>query len=812
MNRRAKGRAYVGYSLITSFVNSLLAVLYLAGLMQTKTFGIRHHGPGSARRLRAALDDYAPDLILLEMPADADKQLHEVVSKGLRPPVALVLYDAKDIERASFYPFASFSPEYQAIEWAMDRKVKVWPIDLPARHYLAEKAPHVPPTLFATEEPPPEEPSVLPGKTKKQLRAQLRRDPLSLMGELAGYTDSEGWWDATLERGTDDPLETFDALLGMVRELRETFPSASDAENERREAFMRTEIRKALKSGAERMAIIVGAWHGPAVEDVHKFKATADKARLKGLPRVKIAAAWVPWSYPRLAKAAGYGAGVSSPSWYQLLHDFPDTATDRWMATAAKLLREEGFDASPAMATEGVGLANTLATMRGHEKPGIEELEQALLGTLAAGREERLAVIHRKLTVGTTVGFVPPGVTTVPLVADLNRELKSTRMAKLWETAGEQYLKATKANPRGGIDLRANNDLRKSHLLHRLNLLDINWGRLQPSGPDSLSSFKEIWLLEWQPEYSLYLIERASYGNTLPLAAGRYATERAAEMKTIRPLAQLTLDCLRADLPDVVPDLMESLRERSAETTDVASLLAALPTLVQTSRYGDSRKTDTTALLLVIDELLPRLAAGLPAAATNIDDEQATDLLGHLSAANYALAQLDNDEHTDIWTSGLWRLVSAGGVNPLLEGHGVRLLYDHGMIDDPEAARRFSRALSTANGAHPVAQWLGGFLHGSGQLLFHYPPLWALVDDWVSELDWEDFETVLPLLRRTFADFSAFDRKRLLSLAKGGVREEEIKPVEAENAGDTAGAKEVEGAVSYSDPEDLIEALLGWMG
>ena len=754
----------------------------------------------------------------MEMPADADKVLREVVTCGLRPPVALVLYDAKDIERASFYPFAGFSPEYQAIGWAVERNVDVWPIDLPARNYLAKTSAAVPPTLFATAEPPAEEPSVLPGKTKKQLKQQLRRDPLSLMAELAGYQDSEAWWDATLERGHADSLAVFDALLAMVTELRETFPSASDDENQRREAFMRTEIRKALKTGAERIAIIVGAWHGPAVAAPLKHKASTDKAILKGLPKVKVAAAWVPWSYPRLARAGGYGAGVASPHWYRLMHDFPANATDRWMATAAKLLRKEGFDASPAMATEGVALARTLATLREHEQPGIQELEQALLGTLAAGRPERLALIHEKLTIGTTVGFVPPDVTTVPLLQDLNRELKSTRMAKYWETAGEHYLKATKKDPRGFIDLRTPNDMRKSHLLHRLNLLDINWGRLQPAGPDSLSSFKEIWLLEWQPEYSLYLIERASYGNTLALAAGRYAREKAAELKTVRPLAQLTLDCLRANLPDVVPDLMQNLRERAAETTDIASLLAALPTLVQTSRYGDSRKTDTTALLLVIDELLPRLAAGLPAAATNIDDEQAGEILKHLAAANYALAQLDNEQHTGVWTGGL-RRTAAAGVHPLIGGHAVRLLYDHEMLNDEEAARRFSSALSAANGAQAVAQWLSGFLHGSGQLLFHYPPLWALVNNWVEGLAWEDFEDILPLLRRTFADFSEFDRRRLLSLARGENEADvpqKVADQPADNSGAAAGAnerKKVGGeSESLVNTEQLVDALLEWMG
>ena len=760
--------------------------------MQLRTYGIRHHGPGSARRLLAALDAWEPDLILLEMPADAAGVLGQLLHSGMVPPVALVLYDAKDIERASFFPFARFSPEYQALAWAARRGVEWRPIDLPARFFLAEREEETF-VLFPTEEP--DAPSPVPGKTRKQLARQLRSDPLSLVAELAGYPDSESWWDATLERSDAAPGQTFRAVLDMVRSLRESFPEASNPENERREAFMRTEIRKAAGGDYERLAVVVGAWHAPAVQDTLQRKATADKAVLRGLPKVKISEAWVPWSFPRLARTGGYGAGVTSPAWYALLFDFPDRATDRWMAAAAQLLRQEGFDASPAMATEAVGLAATLATLREHERPGIQELEEAVLGTLAAGHRERLDLIHHRLTVGREVGFVPPGVTTVPLLEDLRAEIKTTRMSKLWETAGEQYLKATKSDPRGGIDLRQANDLRKSHLLHRLNLLDIHWGKLQPGGPDALSSFKEVWLLEWQPEFSLLVIERGSYGNTVAAAAGAYARERAARTVAVRGLAELTLECLRAGLPEIVPYLMKQLRKRAAETTDVSALLSALPALVRTSRYGDSRKTDTTALLLVIDELLPRLTAGLPAATKNLDAERGEELVRLLSAAHYHLAQLDNEALQSIWLDGLERTAAANSY-PGVEGHCIRLLHDRGRLDTPAAATRFALALSRARGAAAVAAWIGGFLHGGGQMLLHHPSLFGLVDDWVANLAWEEFEKIIPQLRRTFADFSRFDRQRLMQLAR------------------SPGTQQLEGENSaYQSPlnNDLLLDLLKWI-
>ena len=760
--------------------------------MPLRTFGIRHHGPGSARRLREALEQWQPDLVLLEAPADSTPALLQLTHKDMHPPLALVLYDAKDIQRASFYPFARFSPEYQAVAWATRNAVEVRPIDLPARHYLAQREePQF--VLFPKEDT--EEPSVVPGKTKQQLAGQLRRDPLSLVAELAGYPDSESWWDVTLERGGGAGDATFAAILQIVGNLRETFPEASDEENELREAYMRQEIRKALKEGFDRIAVVVGAWHGPAVNDPSIRKVSTDKAILRGLSKVKISQAWVPWSFPRLARSGGYGAGVTSPAWYATLFDFPDNAVERWMAAAGTLLREAGFDASPAMATEAVGLATTLATMREHERPGIEELEQAVLGTLAAGMPERLALIQQKLTQGELVGFVPADITTVPLLEDLRAEIKSTRLSKLWETTGQHYLKATKSDPRGGIDLRANNDLRKSHLLHRLDLLDIKWGKLQPGGPDSLSSFKEVWLLEWQPEFSLLAIERGSYGNTVGSAAAAYATERAGELRTVQPLAELTLECLRAALPDVVPAMMQLLRARAAETTDVASLLAALPALVQTSRYGDSRKTDTTALLLVIDELLPRLIAGLPAAATNIDDEQGEQLVSLLSAASYHLAQLDNEALDESWLAGLQR-TAAAGVHPAVEGHALRLLYDRQRITAEEAAVRFSRALSRARGAGAVAAWIGGFLHGSGQLLLHYPPLFALIDEWVAGLEWADFEAVVPLLRRTFSGFSRYDRRKLMDMTAVADPEH--------------GVLETEAAAALVPTDPLIGELLKW--
>jgi hypothetical protein len=82
-------------------------------------FGIRHHGPGSARSLLRALDALSPDVVLIEGPPDAADVLALAADAGMEPPVALIVYPPERPRLAVYYPFASFSPEWQAIRWAL---------------------------------------------------------------------------------------------------------------------------------------------------------------------------------------------------------------------------------------------------------------------------------------------------------------------------------------------------------------------------------------------------------------------------------------------------------------------------------------------------------------------------------------------------------------------------------------------------------------------------------------------------------------------------------------------------------------------
>ena len=328
--------------------------------MKHTIFGIRHHGPGSAKSLRQALQQLTPDCLLIEAPADAEKALKYAEGSTMQPPVALLLYAKKDIQQAAYFPFATFSPEWQAIRYGFRQNIPIRFMDLPAEVTFGLEAEKNEQQQLAFAKTPPSE-----------IDREVVKDPLGYMAQLAGYTDRERWWEVTFEQ-QENELDIFTAVLEMMTELRSATELQERPEMLRRKAHMRKMLRKALKDGFQNIAIVCGAWHAPALHQLNDFTAKADNALLRGLKKVKAEATWIPWTYELLSNQSGYRAGVLSPAWYELLYQNPTEATTRWMVKAARLIRDEDLTASTAHAMEGVRLAETLATLRQLPLPGID--------------------------------------------------------------------------------------------------------------------------------------------------------------------------------------------------------------------------------------------------------------------------------------------------------------------------------------------------------------------------------------------------------------------------------------------------------
>ena len=727
-----------------------------------RLFGIRHHGPGSAASLVAALDAFRPDIVLLECPADAEAALATATHPELRPPVALLIYNPKQQGQASFLPFAEFSPEWQAVQWCARNGAHVRCMDLPMALRFAALNEElgmrneelvVPEVSLsaddsgakAAEHDDPNSSFLIPNSS-----LSVASDPVAYIARLAGYTDSEQWWETHLEHapGTAD---TFAVVLDMMTALREELRRPETEETLLREAFMRETLRATLAQGYPRVAVVCGAWHAPVLQ-AELFK-KEDKARLKSLKKVPTETTWIPWTYERLSFSSGYGAGVLSPAWYELLFAQPRAEVlTHWMVRATRLLRGQDVDASSAHAIEGVRLAAALAAVRGLALPGIDELQEAAVAILGGGYAEPLALVHKELVIGVKLGEVPAGLPATPLQQDLAQQQKTLRLKP-------------EATPKPlDLDLRQPAQLDRSHLLHRLRLLAINWGEPEEA-TGSRGTFHEIWTLEWEPEMALAVIEAGRWGNTVLAAAAARATARAAEATTLEAVSKLLEEALRADLGPAIPALVARLESIGADTRDVTHLLAALPPLAQVLRYGNVRRTDTAQVAQVVQQLVPRLCIGLPAACAGLDYEAAKALLERIEATHQAIRLLQNDAHEADWYAALAAVQRHAATNGLLAGTAARLLFDAQQADATTTATNLGLALAPAQPTNYATAWIEGFLRGSGLLLIHHRELFDLLDSWLGELNEETFREIVPLLRRAFTDFSLPERRQILEIA-----------------------------------------------
>ncbi len=274
----------------------------------------------------------------------------------------------------------------------------------------------------------------------------------------------------------------------------------------RREAFMRQTIRVALKAGRRRVAVVCGAWHAPALT-LPLPPAVADARLLRGLPRRKVRTTWVPWTHSRLAYASGYGAGIASPGWYSHLWSAPDRPITRWLTRVAAALRTKDLAVSSAHVIESVRLAETLARLRGRPLAGLSEVQDATQSVLCDGSELMLGFVTSELVVGQQLGSVDPGVPTVPLEADLNRQCRTLRVRR--DAAPRLF----------DLDLRKPTDRARSVLFHRLRVLGLDWIRPAESEVQGRGTFRETWQSQWRPEYALALVEAATWGTTVAGAA-----------------------------------------------------------------------------------------------------------------------------------------------------------------------------------------------------------------------------------------------------------------------------------------------------
>lgn len=726
---------------------SVLRVLgdeQLAGRSGFHVFGIRHLSPAGAHHLLAFLDEIKPTAVLVEGPSDASPFIGELTSNGVVPPVAILAYTDGLPVRTLLYPYAAYSPEYQAFRWASRHGAEAAFIDLPSGHALA---------LYEHRQPAQTESFQTYVHQQNALYRQI--------AELTDEPDYEAYWERHFEHNLQKDayrqgIYQYSLHMREITSRQEMQLAPQEAAyNEIREAYMRRRIQEVIASGhdPQKIVVVTGAHHASAMD--FRFPAMTDE-EWRGLPKTQAKLTLMPYSYYKLSTHSGYGAGNQAPAYFELfwqclqqgdLHRLPSL----YFSQVASHLREHGTYRSTASLIEGVRLAEALAALHEGSLPTWRDLRDAATVCLGHGELSAIAEALARTDVGTAIGRLPEGVSQTPIQDDLNRELKRLKLDKYKSAVATTLELDLRENRRVKSEEAAFLDLKRSVLLQRLSLLDIRFAKKQRVNQDS-ATWAEHWVLQWTPEAEIQVVESTLKGETIELAAAFVLKERLESCGDIAEASRIIRVACDCSLTKEMEQAISALQGLAVDAGSFEQVAAAAYELSVLIRYGSIRRIETEALLPLLQQLFLR-GSLLLVDASGCNDDAAHGMVGAIHSL-HAVA----GDHYDLVDDGLWlaklqELAARDDRNAKLSGFAFAILLERNEISDERVAQEVSRRLSPGIPADLGAGWFEGMSMRNRYALLSRVTLWQQLDTYISSLDKEAFQRSLVFLRRAFGSF-----------------------------------------------------------
>jgi hypothetical protein len=723
-------------------------------------FGVRHLSPAAAWHLRQLLDRVRPRLVLIEGSDDADDLIPHIVSPKSTLPIAILAYTTDAPVRTFVYPLATYSPEYQALVWCRENKVKAAFMDLPSSVFLGLMDRDDGASVIDAEKSEKEREDEEEDEKQIVQEEPKRHSVYDQIATLAGEPDYETYWERHFEQlGEDDSYLNAARSYGEELRAMEDFSNRRGAENLVREAYMRRKIQQAIAHGLkpEQIVVVTGAFHASVLGPEHPAMTDDELAKLR---RRESKMTLMPYSFFKLSSQSGYGAGNHAPAYFEMVWNRfnkqrEDSLPTLFLAQVARELRASGTFRSTAEVIESVRLAEAMAGMR-NSLPTLRELQDAAVTLLGQGD---LAIIRESLLrveVGTAIGSLAKGVSQTSIQDDFYRELNRLKLTQFKAAVRRDLDLDLREDRHVKSEEAAFLDLHRSSFLHRLAVLEVGFAKKQSINQEG-ATWAERWFLQWTPEAEIAIVEAVLLGETIELAVAFKFKQSLEKCNSVAEAAAIIRRACECGMGGSIELARQTLQRLANDSSDFVALAAATYELGLVIRYGDVRQFNSEPLKPLLEQLFLEGALAL-VGASNCDLAAAKAMLIGVNELNKVTLDYTSLVNESMWVGELQKLARADHLNPLLSGYACALLVERNVISNEELAREVSRRLSPGIAADLGAGWFEGLAKRNRYALLTRLALWEQLANYVASLTDDEFKRALVFLRRAFGDFSPAEK------------------------------------------------------
>lgn len=738
-------------------------------------FPVRHHSPVCSYQLLRTIQQFGPDIILVEGPENANELIPVLTHEGTRLPVAFYYFfkDRKKLvseageDYKCYYPFLNASPEYNALKEAERLQIPARFIDLPYGEILIGTSAGAGFRRDADRHSYADDSGLFRNKFYQKIC------------EKTGLRSFEEFWEKYFEingirKTPQEFLRMMHTYCALIREgvSLEELEADGTAIREKYMAFRISEARKEYR----KILVVTGGYHSSGLAGLLSA-GNAEVPKLHKIPSNDQGCYPMVYSYEAADALHGYASGMAAPFFYDgimkdLMNSFQgdppgqtagiyDRHTLDLLIQTAKECTKKDIPVTMSDITSAQTLMQGLSALRNCQESGMYELMDAVTSTFIKGEKTisssmPLSLANR-LATGKDIGKIGDRSHVPPLITDF--ESQCERLGLNYTSVVPRELELSLfAGTRG---------MEQSRFLHRMDYLGTGFAKMQ-KGPDlhghsDRSRVREQWRYRRTPEVDGVLTDHMTDGYTLLEACTNCAMKSLRREQRSENAALVAVDCFLMGITLQASDF-SLIDEIITNDGDFFSLGEALHHFDTLHNLQTLYNFEDTLYAAYRGRCFDKLVTSLPSMA-DLADEQA-DKCTSVMRLLYTISRKLGEARQEALKEALLTMTGAKEKEPTVFGSAMGILYaeDPGLLALVQASMR-----GYLEGSREVqkkgAKFLKGLFASARDIALSDEAFLKLTNDLLCGLTTEDFMEILPHFRLAFSYFTPIEIQQIADKA-----------------------------------------------